>query len=62
MLYRQMIYFVSVIDIGSFTEAAEKNYISQSAISQQIKLLEEDLDIKLIVRENRKCHRTSAGE
>ena len=36
MLLRQMKYFVSVVDCGSFTEAGEQNYISQSAISQQI--------------------------
>lgn len=37
MLYRQVKYFVAVIDAGSFTEAAEQCYISQSAISQQIR-------------------------
>lgn len=40
MLLRQMKYFVSVVDCGSFTEAGEQNYISQSAISQQIQALE----------------------
>ena len=62
MLYRQLQYFVSVVDLGSFTEAAEQNYISQSAISQQIKALEKELGVELIVRENRKFHLTAAGE
>ena len=31
MLLRQMKYFVSVVERGSFTEAAEQCYISQSA-------------------------------
>ncbi len=36
MLLRQIKYFVTVVDTGSFTEAAEECFISQSAISQQI--------------------------
>ena len=36
MLLRQIKYFVIVVDTGSFTEAAEECFISQSAISQQI--------------------------
>lgn len=62
MLYRQMQYFVSVVDCGSFTEAAEQNYISQSAISQQIQALEQELGVQLIVRENRKFHLTACGD
>ena len=36
MLLRQMRYFMEVVDRGSFTQAAEACFISQSAISQQI--------------------------
>lgn len=62
MLLRQMKYFASVIDCNSFTEAAEQNFISQSAISQQIQALEKDLGVSLIIRENRKFSLTPAGE
>lgn len=62
MLHRQMQYFVSVVNCGSFTEAAEQNYISQSAISQQIQALEQELGVSLLVRENRKFHLTAAGD
>lgn len=62
MLHRQMQYFVSVVECNSFTEAAEKNFISQSAISQQIQALEKELGVRLIVRENRKFHLTLAGD
>lgn len=62
MLLKQMKYFVMVVDCNSFTEAAQQCFISQSAISQQIKLLEEELDIKLITREKRKFSLTPAGE
>lgn len=62
MLLKQMKYFITVVECHSFTEAAEICYISQSAISQQIQLLEAELGVKLIKRENRKFSLTSAGE
>ena len=51
MLFKQMKYFMTVIDCNSFTEAAEQCFISQSAISQQIKSLEKELGVELLVRE-----------
>ncbi len=62
MELRQMQYFVSIIDNNSFSIAAEENYISQSAISQQIQALEKELGYDLIVRKNRKFNLTQAGE
>lgn len=57
-----MKYFTAVVDCGSFTEAAEQCYISQSAISQQIQSLEKELGVELIRRQNRKFSLTPAGE
>ena len=62
MLFRQMKYFISVVECSSFTEAAEQCYISQSAISQQIRSLEKELGVELIHRENRRFTLTPAGE
>lgn len=62
MLLRQMKTFVTIVDENSFTEAAERLYISQSAVSQQITSLENELGVKLIKRENRRFHLTEAGE
>ena len=62
MLLRQMKYFAAVVDCNSFTEAAERCYISQSAISQQIRSLEKELGVELIHRSNRKFTLTAAGE
>ena len=67
MLLRQLQYFIAIVDCNSFTEAAERCFISQSAISQQIAALEKDLGVKLIKRENhlrgrRKLTLTPAGE
>lgn len=61
-MLRQIKYFMTVVDCGSFTEAAEQCYVSQSAISQQINALEEELGVKLLKRERRKFTLTAAGE
>lgn len=62
MLFRQMKYFVTIVECNSFTEAAEKMFISQSAISQQMKALESELNVKLISRKGRSFTLTEAGE
>ena len=61
-MLNQVRYFQAVVRLGSFTEAAEECHISQSAISQQIKALEQELGVQLIVRMNRKFELTPAGE
>lgn len=62
MLLRQLKYFVAVVERGSFTEAAADCDISQSAVSQQIKTLENELGVKLMERRNRGFSLTPAGE
>ena len=61
-MLNQIRYFQAVVRYGSFTEAAEKCSISQSAISQQIKALERELGVQLLERMNRKFTLTPAGE
>ena len=61
-MLNQVRYFQAVVRLGSFTEAAEECHISQSAISQQIKALEQELGVRLLVRMNRKFELTPAGE
>ena len=62
MLLKQMEYFITVVDTHSFTEAANVHYISQSAISQQIKALEAELGVTLLKREKRSFTITEAGK
>ncbi len=62
MLFRQIEYFHAVMECGNFYAAADKLNISQSAISQQIKKLEEELGVKLLDRHNRTFSLTPAGE
>jgi len=62
MLLKQLEYFISVVEHNSFTQAAYEHYVSQSAISQQIKSLEASLGVPLMIREKRSFHLTPAGE
>jgi len=62
MILKQLQYFIAVVDCGSFTGAADRCYISQSAISQQIKALEDDLGFPLLERKGRSFALTPAGE
>ena len=61
-MLNQIRYFQAVVRLGSFTRAAEECNISQSAISQQIKALEQELGVALLERSKRKFTLTPAGE
>lgn len=61
-MLRSIKYFQAVVRNNSFSEAAEECHISQSAISQQIKALENELGFQLLERKNRKFVLTPAGE
>ena len=62
MLFRQIEYLHAIMECGNFYMAAEKLHVSQSAISQQIRKLEEELGVQLLNRHNRTFSLTSAGE
>ena len=61
-MLKQLKYFQSVVRLGSFSAAAGENFISQSAISQQVQSLERELGFALLVRKNRSFSLTPAGE
>jgi len=54
--------FCDVVETGSFSKAAVLNFISQSAVSQQMRALEEKYDHKLIERGKRNLAPTLAGQ
>jgi DNA-binding transcriptional LysR family regulator len=54
--------FVAVAESLSFSRAAERLHVSQPALSNQIKLLEEDLDARLFERDRRSVSLTAAGK
>ncbi|MCU4563540.1 LysR family transcriptional regulator [Acinetobacter pittii] len=59
---KQFQYFIKIVEEGSFTAASEKLFIAQSALSRQIKLLEEEIDFQLFDRVDKRAKLTSAGE
>jgi len=60
--FKQLRYFIAVAESSSFSKAAQKLYISQPALSQQISKMEEELGIKLIQRNTRSIQLTAAGK
>lgn len=58
----QVEYFLAVAEKLNFTVAAKSLFISQPALSKQIKLLEEELDTQLFIRDSRKVMLTAAGK
>ncbi|UWD49213.1 LysR family transcriptional regulator [Clostridioides difficile] len=59
---KQLEYFISVAENLSFTKTAEKFYISQTAVTQQIKALEEKINVTLFTRSKRHVELTPAGK
>lgn len=59
---RQLRYFVEIVECGSFTAAAERLFVAQSALSRQIKALEVQLQAALFERTPRQPKLTPAGE
>lgn len=62
MTTNQLKYFITAAETLSFTEAGKLHYISQTAITQHVQALEEQLGVKLFVREKKRVHLTPAGE
>jgi DNA-binding transcriptional LysR family regulator len=54
--------FCDIVEAKSFSRAAEKNYISQSAVSQQIAQFELEFKCQLVNRSKRPFELTSAGQ
>ena len=61
MDFRQLRYVLSVYKERSFTKAAKRLNISQSAVSEQVKLLEEEIGFELFHRTSRGIESTDRG-
>lgn len=57
-----MRYAVALAEERSFTRAAERHFVVQSALSHQIKALENELGVPLFARTSRRVELTAAGE
>ena len=62
MEIRQVQYFLSIVETGSFSAAADELYISQSSLSKMIIALEKELSVTLFDRSRRKVSLTTGGE
>lgn len=54
--------FLTLVRVGSFTEAAKRLFLSQQAVSKQVAKLEQDLDCTLLNRERGKLVLTDLGK
>ncbi len=61
MDFRQLRYFAAIADYGSFSEAAERLHVAQSALSRHTKALEEELGVTLLERRPRGVSVTPSG-
>ena len=62
MYNQQLETFIAVADAGSFSKAAEKLYITSTAVIKQINILEERMQVRLFTRSNKGVTLTKAGE
>lgn len=62
MEFQQLRYVVAVAEDRSFTRAAKRCFVVQSALSHQIKALETELGVPLFARTSRRVELTEAGE
>jgi LysR family transcriptional regulator, transcriptional activator of the cysJI operon len=54
--------FCDLVDSGSFSQAAVRNLITQSAVSQQVRNLEQRFDVQLFARQGKKVKPTDSGQ
>src|SRR5699024_5278443 len=62
MEIKQLKYFIAIVEENSFSAAARKLHMTQPPLSQQLKLLEEELNVSLIERTTKKILPTKAGD
>lgn len=61
MNLRQLRYFAQTVEAGNITRAAEQLYVAQPALGLQIRQLEEELGVPLLIRHSRGVTATDAG-
>lgn len=59
---KQLIYFLTIAEEGNISKAADRLHMAQPPLSQQLKLLEEELGVLLFERNTRRMQITDAGQ
>lgn len=62
MTLEQIEYYVTSVESGSFSAAAERLFVSHSSVSRGVSALERELGVQLLIRGRRTLLCTSAGE
>ena len=62
MELRQLEYFRAIVDAGTISGAARVLHMTQPPLSYQIKMLEEELQVPLLIRGTKKITLTEAGK
>jgi DNA-binding transcriptional LysR family regulator len=62
MELKQLRYFIAVVNECSFSEAARQIHIAQPALTRQVRALEEELGVQLLIRMSRGVELTAAGQ
>ena len=61
MTLQQLLYFVTSVESGSFTKAAQELYLSTPSVAEQVRRLERELGTALLRRGARRLELTDAG-
>ena len=62
MHLREIFYFITIVEEGSLSKAADKLYVTQPTLSHFLSKLEESLGVMLFTRKNNQLELTSAGK
>ncbi|MEG0275574.1 MAG: LysR family transcriptional regulator [Coprobacillus sp.] len=58
---KQMLYFKTIVEAGTISKAADILHMAQPPLSTQLKQLEDELGVQLLIRGHRKVELTTAG-
>ena len=59
---KQLMYFISIVEHHSFSDAAKSLFITQPTLSQTVKKLEQEFNTRLFVHSSNKQQLTTSGQ
>lgn len=62
MNFNTLQYFMDIVELKSFTKAADRNYVAQTALSHAVAKLEQELEVQLLIRAPGGVSATEAGK